>query len=154
MKTGQIFRNIPAGSGLYSALLIGAIVLSFTLLTSFRGASIQVADDSLSSWDKAVLKQANTAESVTYLSDEEKKLIFYTNLCRLKPKLFCQTVLADYLKTHIDKPAQIASLKKQLNEDKAMDVLVPDQELSIAASRFAMRMGEQGKTGILIFKTV
>jgi uncharacterized protein YkwD len=94
-----------------------------------------------------VLKQANTARSSTYLSDEEKKLIFYNNLCRLKPKLFCQTVLADYLKTHTINNAQVTSLQSQLNADNAEAVLVPDKELCSIAHGFAKKMGEEGKEG-------
>lgn len=116
------------------------------------GLKAQADANPLSGWDKKVLKQANTAESATYLSDEEKKLIFYTNLCRLQPKLFCQTVLADYLNSHPNKSPQVASLKKTLNEDKATGVLVPDEELCKMSKDFATKMGKEGKEGHIDFE--
>jgi len=128
-------------------MCVGILLLSFTMLTSFMNRPAQTNQDPLSGWDKDILKQANTAEAVTYLTDNEKQLIFYNNLCRLKPKFFCQTILADYLKSHTDKPEQIASLKKQLNEDNACGVMIPDKELCTMAHDFAKKMGEQGKEG-------
>jgi uncharacterized protein YkwD len=126
---------------------IGILLLSFILLTSFRSQPVQTNQDPLSGWNMDILKQANTAQSVAYLTDNEKQLIYYTNLCRLKPKLFCQTVLAGYLKTHTDTPEQITSLKKQLNEDNACGAMVPDKELCTIAHDFAKKMGVEGKEG-------
>ena len=126
--------------------------VAFIALTSFNKANLQTNTDPLATWDKEVLKQANTAASVTYLNEEEKKLIYYTNLCRLKPKLFCQTVLADYLKSHPDITDGVASLKVDLNANKALKVLVPDKELCTEAHDFAKKMGEEGKEGHLDFQ--
>lgn len=129
---------------------INGIVL--TLLVLFSSFQAQTNRDALAGWDKDVLKQANTAANVSYLSEDEKKLIFYTNLCRLRPKLFCQTVLADYLKTHDEKAAQVASLKRQLNADKSCGVLNPDEKFSKMAHEYATKMGKEGKTGHIDFQ--
>jgi len=135
-----------------NALLILGIVLTlFSLFPSFRVIS-QTIDNSLSGWDKDALSQANTAANVSYLSDEEKKLIFYTNLCRLKPKLFCQTVLGDYLKAHPNNTPQVASLKRELNTNKGCGALVPDEELYTIARDFATKMGIEGKEGHVDFQ--
>jgi uncharacterized protein YkwD len=125
------------------SIIFGALITLLMVSSSF----IQTATDPLAAWDKAILKQANTGASATYLSDDEKKLIFYNNLCRLKPKLFCQTVLADYVKTHTTKPDLVASLQTQLNQDNALSVLVTDQQLCTIAHDFAKKMGEEGKQG-------
>lgn len=133
---------------------ISICLVLYPVITSFTiQPPIQTNTDPLSGWNKNVLKQANTAVSATYLSYEEKKLIFYTNLCRLQPKLFCQTVLATYLKTHICKPAQAESLKKQLNIEKPSVALVPDKELCKIAHDFAKKMGEDGKEGHADFQS-
>ncbi len=133
-------------------LLAGITLVSFVFLSSFQGFTKQTNKDPLSGWDKSILQQANTAINFPTLSDEEKKLIFYCNLCRLKPKLFCETVLADYLNTHPDKSAQIASLKRELNKDKACGVLNPDKQLCVMAHDYAWKMGEEGKEGHLDFQ--
>lgn len=127
--------------------VFGLITVSSFLFSSFKKENIQTASNPLSGWDKQVLKQANTGEAISNLSAEEKKLILYTNLCRMKPKLFCQTVLDDYLKKHTEIKEGVASLKKQLNADKPCCVLVADGELCGIASSFATRMGEEGNIG-------
>ncbi len=125
--------------------------IAVVLMPSIKLA-VQTNDDPLASWDKDVLKQANTAESVSYLSGEEKKLIFYTNLCRLQPKLFCQTVLEDYLK---NPPAMVkgsAGLKRTLMADKACGALVPDEDFCKMAKIYVEKMGKEGKEGHLDFE--
>ncbi|HTA28146.1 MAG TPA: CAP domain-containing protein [Bacteroidia bacterium] len=112
----------------------------------------QSNNDPLATWDKDILKQANTAASASYLSDEEKKLIYYTNLCRLQPKLFCQTVLEDYLKNHPDMVKGSVGLKHTLMADKACAVLVPDEEFCKMAKTYATKMGKEGKEGHLDFE--
>ena len=130
------------------AFMLGMLIMVFLSLTSFRNSNIQNNNDPLSAWDKDILRQANSASAVPYLSDEEKKLIFFTNLCRLQPKLFCTTtVLADYLKTHPNNTSFMANLKKQLMQSKSIVALVPDKELCTMAHDFAKKMGQEGKEG-------
>ena len=133
-----------------SILVRGIILLAFTILTSFHSSYIQDEENPLSGWDRNILLQANSAATVSYLSDEEKKLIFYTNLCRLKPKLFCQTVLADYLNKHPDPTIgqpTIAALKRQLIGEEPGGALAPDEQLCSIARAFAKKMGQEGGTG-------
>src|SRR5579863_7017843 len=130
-------------------LVNSVVVAAFALLTSFH-TPIQDEGNPLSGWDRNVLLQANSAASVAYLSGEEKKLIFYTNLCRLKPKLFCQTVLADYLNKYPDPTLgqpTIAALKRQLIMQDPCGALAPDEQLCTIARDFATKMGEEGGTG-------
>jgi uncharacterized protein YkwD len=142
------FMNNLAIVNKFSTIILGVVLI---VSTSFK-VRAQTNDDPLSTWDKSVLQQANTAESATYLSDEEKKLIFYTNLCRLQPKLFCQTVLADYLKNHPDQTKGILGLKRTLNANKNLDALKPDEEMSVSAHNYAKKMGEEGKEGHIDFQ--
>ena len=123
------------------------LMLGMVLLAASLKVIAQTNDDPLATWDKSVLQQANTAASVTYLSDEEKKLIYYTNLCRLQPKLFCQTVLEDYLKQHPDQVKGSLGLKRTLLADKACGALVPDEDMSKMSNTFAKKMGVEGKEG-------
>ena len=128
------------------------LIVGIGLLIPSIPVFAQTNSDPLATWDKAVLKQANKAQSVTYLTDEEKKLIFYTNLCRLKPKLFCQTVLEDYLKNHPDQTKSALGLKRTLLADKAAGALVPDEALCKSAKDYAIKMGKEGKEGHVGFQ--
>lgn len=125
-------------------------LVSLIIFSSFTNNHIQANDNPLASWDRNVIRQANSASGATYMTNEEKKLIFYTNLCRLNPPLFCKTVLADYLQKHPDQPAgqnMLDALKKQLMAEKPCGALIPDEQLYTVAHDFAKKMGEEGKTG-------
>ena len=54
-------------------------------------------DDALK-YTEAQLKAANTAEDASYLSKEEKLVVYYMNLARMDGKMFIETYLKD-LKT-------------------------------------------------------
>lgn len=133
------------------SILIPAYILpAFMLISAFSNLPTQTNSNPLSGWDKNVLKQANTAAGANYLSDEERKLIFYTNLCRLEPKLFSQTILTDYLKNNPEQGVEqsfLSSLKKQLANTTPCGVLVPDEQLCGIAKSFAKKMGAEGKIG-------
>jgi uncharacterized protein YkwD len=132
------------------AFLSAGILFAFILSSGFSKLPVQTNGSPLSGWDKNVLKQANTAAGASYLSDEEKKLIFYTNLCRLNPKLFSQTVLTSYLKNNPDQQVEqsfLDNLKNQLSNTKPGGALAPDEQLSDMVKNFAKKMGEEGKTG-------
>jgi hypothetical protein len=47
-------------------------------------------------WNKPEYLACNTAKNVTYMSAEEKKVIYILNLLRKNPKLFARTVIAKY----------------------------------------------------------
>ncbi len=48
-------------------------------------------------WSKEELRQANTAKDVPYLSEEEKNIIFYTNLVRMDGERFFNTYFQDFV---------------------------------------------------------
>lgn len=98
-------------------------------------------------WDPAVLQKANTAKDVTYLSPEEKEVIFYLNLVRLDPKLFGETYLKKYLDSTRDNNSYTKSLIKTLPQTKPMEVLLPSQELSSFSKEHATKFGKENKVG-------
>lgn len=97
-------------------------------------------------WTKTELSQAHTAKEVKYLSDEEKKVVLLTNLVRMNPKKFWETIGSAYCK---DKPTNkwIQSLEKDLLEAPKAPLLHPSTKLSEVAKVHALDMGKTGKKG-------
>lgn len=100
-------------------------------------------------WDAATLEKANTAKDASYLSDDEKKVIYYTNLVRLNPDLFYKTFYSKYADSVKIKES---SFTRSLNMDltsrfKPMDVVIPKEDLSTEAKDHAVDSGKSGKMG-------
>lgn len=125
------------------------IFLTFSaaaLLLSFgKAPNIVVADE----WDAETLEKANTAKDAAYLSDEEKKVVFYLNLARLKPALFGKTYLQKFIdSTKMKSTSFVLSLKNDLaSRFKPVDVLTPKQDLTEEAADHAKDTGKKGNMG-------
>jgi len=122
---------------------ISGIILLILLSFSLHGQS----------WDPALLEKANTAEDVRYLSEDEKKVIFYTNLARLDGQLFAETYLQWFLdSTQARTNNYIRSLQKELKKVKNLPVLYPQNDLFNVARDHAIRSGKSGHEGHRGFK--
>ncbi|HEY6161590.1 MAG TPA: CAP domain-containing protein [Bacteroidia bacterium] len=99
-------------------------------------------------WDKKDLERANTGKDVDFLSDEEKKVIFFTNLARINPGLFSETVLDHFMdSTGYKNSVYVVSLKKALASAKPGQPLVVQKDLYEIAKSHAENMGKTGKKG-------
>ncbi len=100
----------------------------------------------LEKWDSDLLTKANTANDVNYLDEEEKELIFLTNLARLNGELFSETILDVYLK---DKKSSryTRSLYRDLKKIKNLPPLDQEKDLYEAALEHAETSGKRGTTG-------
>lgn len=99
-------------------------------------------------WDPKVLEMANTAKDVDYLSSQEKKLIFYTNLVRMNPQLFIKTYMQSYLKQYdIPKNSWYWKMVKEMKDLPPTNPLYPDKMLFDVAKKHAKDMGISGKKG-------
>jgi hypothetical protein len=100
-------------------------------------------------WDEKTLEEANTAKDENYLTEEEKKVVFYINLVRLNPELFGST----YLKTYLDtsrfqkKSKWTSSIQKELKSQKSLSVLYSAKDLFHEAENHSEDMGKKGKIG-------
>ena len=122
------------------------------ILFSVAPALSQISESTWQKWDQEMLNKANTAKNISWLSDEEKKIIQLCNLARLNGPLFAETFLTDYL---IDKKASkySRSLKKDLNKLDKLQVLEPDKVLHEIARGHAEISGKRGTTGHQRFKS-
>lgn len=99
------------------------------------------------SWDRETIEKANTAKGVSYLTEEEKQVILYTNLLRLDPLLFRNTFVKHYIDSTGSKSKYVKSLLKTLETQAALPLLQPSPQLYKIAKEHATAFGKQGKTG-------
>lgn len=99
-------------------------------------------------WTDSTLSISNSAAEATYMSEEEKKVVYYINLCRINPPLFSSTYLNDYLKDKdIKKDKVVKDLIDDLESSYARELLIPSEALTIVAREQAKDMGNSGRTG-------
>ena len=122
------------------------ILASSAILFSF---SKPVGDYPFDKWDAATLEKANTAKDEASYTAEEKKVIFYMNLARMKPELFCKTYFQKYMDSTKTKFTSFASsLKNDLQvKYKPMDALTVKQDLTEEAVDHAKDTGKKGNLG-------
>ena len=92
--------------------------------------------------------EANTAINTSYLSSEEKNLIYYTNLLRTNPKLFAKVYVKPYLDSaKFNSSNYIKSLNEYLLDAEPMPILTPEKILYDEALKHSTNMGKAGKLG-------
>lgn len=107
-------------------------------------------EDKMSSWSPKQLNSANTFHKISYLTLDEKMVLFYINLARIDSKLFSKTILKDY-QAYLDSTGgsnpNLGSLKRDLAMQKSVDPLVPQKDLYQLAKNYAIHQGKTGQTG-------
>ena len=92
-------------------------------------------------WTSGQLDESNTAKDYEYLSDEEKQIVKYINLCRLYPKQFAANEVKSYRGIPGIKYKGLAkykaSLINQLNTMKPCDALEFDENMYDDAECYA-----------------
>jgi uncharacterized protein YkwD len=100
-------------------------------------------------WNEKELELVTNFNSITYMDSTEKEILFYTNLVRVNPKLFCKTYLQEYIDLNelAISNSYISSLIGTLNTLKSRNVLQPDTNLFEMAKDHATTMGVKGMVG-------
>lgn len=127
--------------------ILAPLLFFFSLL---HAPDKKVVDAIPAGWSKEVCEKANTAKNENYLSDEEKKVFYYTNLVRTDPKLFAKTYLRHFLdstKNQWKKKKYINSLYSDLSKASPAPLLIPKRDLFESAKSHAIDMGAHGKIG-------
>ncbi len=98
---------------------------------------------------KDEIRLANTAANISYLTEEEKKVILYINLARLDGKRFAKDFGSSYMElTGIAASNSYAiSFYDDLSKVKGLQMLEPLQALCEAAAYHAEDLGKHGLTG-------
>lgn len=102
-------------------------------------------------WDAPKYQTCNSAATVSYMSEQEKNVIWILNLARVNPKLFCQTVVKKYPEYSINDELEATSYYKSLvttmNSMKPLGLLQPDQQCYNSAQCHAYNSGKTGYEG-------
>jgi uncharacterized protein YkwD len=125
--------------------IVPAVVFALVLLSSFINSQAKKYPFDL--WKAEELARANTAKDVTYLTENEKQVIYYTNLARINPKLFSETYAQRYIDSTGEADTYTRSLMATLRKQSPLAALKPDALLSAAAAAHAEASGKKGITG-------
>jgi uncharacterized protein YkwD len=103
-------------------------------------------------WNGKQYALCNTATGVSYMSNQEKEIIYIINLVRRYPSLFCKTVLNSYpLKTGkqhlLQNKYYYQSLVNELNVLNQLSLLMPDSICYVSAFCHAITSGKSGYVG-------
>ncbi len=123
-------------------LVFALVVLCVPL--AWAGAAVTTAASL--GWSSQQIEKANTAANTDFLTDEEKDVIFLTNLVRFDGALFMRT----FLQAHTpNDPSNyyISSLYNTLPSVRNLSMLTPHQCLSATAAYHANDMGRTGGIG-------
>lgn len=99
-------------------------------------------------WHDSIYQIANTGKYASYLSKQEKNILYIINLSRINPDLFESTFLAKYIELNPDEKGSYASsLKKTLKKMDPLPPYQPDSLLFLASQLHAKDYGGKGKEG-------
>jgi uncharacterized protein YkwD len=128
--------------------------IGLVLVLSLCCSSIFAQQYPFDKWDQSTLEKANTAKDVSYMTHDEKQVIFYMNLARINPKLFAETYLQEYRDSVKEDgtltssmSSSITSLQKELRSIGSTQALHPLKELYGSASDHAKKTGRTGEVG-------
>jgi len=123
--------------------------LTVIFLLLFTANSISQNNYPYDKWKPKELVAANNFNSVSFMDSTEKAVLYYVNLVRINPKLFCTTFLQEYLDlNNLDiSNLYVASLIATLNNSKSRNVLLADSHLFEMARFHAICMGKSGMVG-------
>tara|TARA_B100000902_G_C27050815_1_gene784053 strand:+ start:184 stop:801 length:618 start_codon:yes stop_codon:yes gene_type:complete len=125
------------------------LILLFLLINSQLFAQ---TINSLNLFTSAQIEFANTAHSVTYLSNEEKKVFLIINLARMNPEIFNELIInykgiPNYPNAFLKNRKYLRSLSKELLAMDAMGPVYPNKDLWLLAKCHAIKSGEKGLLG-------
>ncbi len=119
--------------------------LSLYILTLLLSLNL-LGQEAWKQWDPEVVKIANTAVDIDYLSDEEKKVILLSNLARHDGLLFANSFLDEFLQNK--RPTGYTrSLYRNLKKVKDLPMLQSEKDLYEIAKGHAEISGKRGTTG-------
>lgn len=102
-------------------------------------------------WNDPRYEFCNTAATATYMSKQEKNVIWILNMARTNPQLFCETVVKKYaaysLNDELEATSWYKSLVTTMTTMKAVNTLEPSKECYTSAQCHAYNSGVRGYVG-------
>ena len=134
--------------------MIRAIIISLAIAIAGNSASLAQIPEPFSQWEDEVLQKAYTATEANYLSEDEKKVIYYANLARADGPLFAETFLKEYMSLKDMKSSKYTkSLFAELKKVRNLPMMFPENDLYRAARDHAAWSGKKGYEGHKGFKS-
>ena len=126
--------------------------MKVSIFISFLFISIVCFSQKVYPYDKWKIEELSLAtnyKTIAFMDSTEREILFYSNLVRINPKLFCKTYLQEYIDLNelAISNSYISSLIGTLNTLKSRKVLQPDANLFEMAKDHATSMGEKGMVG-------
>jgi uncharacterized protein YkwD len=104
-------------------------------------------------WDEETIQRASTAEDADFMSEDEKRIILYTNLARANGSLFASTFLDEYIRIKkIEPNTYTRSLYRDLQHVRDLPMLLPEKDLYKVSREHASWSGKKGYEGHKGFK--
>lgn len=135
--------------------------LIYLFLFSFFSLFIPGAN-AQSKWTEEELNRANTAKNTTYLSTEEKNIIFFMNLVRIDGNRFFNTYFQEFVQSHnlkmqafrnynelkVDRQDKYyRGLEIDLKLIKGLSLFYPDELLTYGADQHGIEMNRYNLAG-------
>ena len=128
-------------------LLFVTIILILTTTLTYGQQPISI-ENLLKKWPIEQLNNASVDNSVYYMNQNEKDVVFICNLARLNGPLFISTILEPYMEAeNLKKDRYVKSLIKTLEQQKQYPALGTDNFLFQLAYSHAVESGERGTLG-------
>lgn len=125
-------------------LLISTLIFFSFLLTKEGSAQ----DSPWDQWDAAVIDQLYTSRDLSYMSEEEQKVILFMNMARYDGQLFAESFLKNYVEEmQLQKNSYLRSLYKDLAKIEGLSALIPQEDLTAVAQGHALKSGKSGHVG-------
>ena len=128
-------------------LSLKLLVFGILFITkNIYGQSLEVL---LAKYKPEILKQANTADTCTYLTEQEKKTIQLCNLARINGKLFKENLILNYPEVagNLNNNKYVSSLLKDIEKINNLPLLQPNYFYYHLAKQHATDMGISGQVG-------
>jgi uncharacterized protein YkwD len=122
------------------------ILLTFIFITQFTFFA-QKSNYPFNKWTEDELLSAKVEDSIIFLNEVEKEVVYYSNLVRINPPLFAKTYLAKYVDSMKISNKNVKSLNKTLKSTKKMSPLSVDLKLVEMSKDHATKSGKSGKEG-------
>jgi uncharacterized protein YkwD len=119
-------------------------IFPLLLLSYYARAQDSVWDP----WEKEEVSALYTSRGISYMTEEEQKVILFMNLARQNGPLFAETFLKQYVEENqIKKTSYLKSLNRELKKVSGLTPLVPEEDLTSIAQGHAAKSGKTGHVG-------
>lgn len=134
----------------FSALLVLFVLITLPVFLATDQENISLRNKLLTmGWREPEIDSANTAAEAGFLQPEEREVILITNLVRLYPQLFLQRMLISVVteNSSYEDNSYFRSLIKDLQSQKPLPSVQPDEAMTSLARDFAISSGKKGFIG-------